>query len=279
MTSTYTSKHSLNQEFIEALSYVVKVTNALDIPYFIAGATARDIVMHGIFGHAPGRATADIDTAIFVNTWVQFEDIKTSLISSGLIETDLVHRLREPKSGYPVDILPFGDLEDDERRIQWPPKHEETMSVIGFKEAFESSIKVVIDGLTFNVASLPGIALMKLIAWGERGNENSKDASDFFLLMNKYQLIHQDRLWESYVPQDFDWNVELVTAFLLGFDVRDILKEESEEVLLDIKNKHQDRLITGMVKGHGTVDIDALEKQLEAFWRGVFDERQREQGD
>ncbi len=76
MTDTYTLKHSLNQEFITALTEVVKVINALEIPYFIAGATARDIVMHGIFGHAPGRATADIDTAIFVDTWGQFEDIQ-----------------------------------------------------------------------------------------------------------------------------------------------------------------------------------------------------------
>ncbi|HFG1572455.1 TPA: nucleotidyl transferase AbiEii/AbiGii toxin family protein [Vibrio cholerae] len=279
MTDTYTLKHSLNQKFITALTEVVKVTNALEIPYFIAGATARDIVMHGIFGHAPGRATADIDTAIFVDTWGQFEDIKASLISSGLTETDLVHRLREPKSGYPVDILPFGALEDAERRIQWPPKHEETMSVIGFKEAFDSSLQVEIDGLVFNVASLPGIALMKLIAWGERGNENSKDASDFLLLLNKYQLIHQDRIWEDYVPKEFDYDVELVTAFLLGFDVRDILKAESEEVLLSIKNEHQDRFLTAMARGNGSVNLDDLENQLNAFWRGVFDERSNTEGD
>ncbi|BDP33622.1 MULTISPECIES: nucleotidyl transferase AbiEii/AbiGii toxin family protein [Vibrio] len=278
MTNTYTLNHSLNEDFINALKEVVKVTNALEIPYFIAGATARDIVIHGIFGHAPGRATADIDTAIFVDTWGQFEDIKASLISSGLTETDLVHRLREPKSGYPVDILPFGALEDAERRIQWPPKHEETMSVVGFKEAFESSLQVDIDGLTFSVASLPGIALMKLIAWAERGNENSKDASDFLLLLNKYQLIHQDRIWEDYVPQEFDYDVELVTAFLLGFDVRDILKSESEEVLLSIKNEHEDRLLTAMARGNGSVDLDDLENQLNAFWRGVFDPSPLEEG-
>lgn len=57
-----------------------------------------DIVLHGIFGHAPGRATADIDTAIFVHNWTQFDEIKASLIKSGLTETEMVHRLREPKN-------------------------------------------------------------------------------------------------------------------------------------------------------------------------------------
>lgn len=44
MTDTYRLKHSLNDQFINALTEVVAVTNSLDIPYFIAGATARDIV-------------------------------------------------------------------------------------------------------------------------------------------------------------------------------------------------------------------------------------------
>ncbi|EGQ7973452.1 hypothetical protein I7Z51_002374 [Vibrio parahaemolyticus] len=271
MTDTYRLKHSLNDQFINALTEVVAVTNSLDIPYFIAGATARDIVLHGIFGHAPGRATADIDTAIFVHNWTQFDEIKASLIKSGLTETEMVHRLREPKSGYPVDILPFGALEDAERRIQWPPKYKETMSVIGFYEAFESSIQVEINDLTFKVASLPGIALMKLIAWSERGDENSKDASDFLLLIQKYQLIHSDRIWEDYVPSDYEYNVDVVTAFLLGFDVRDILKAESKSILLELKNDHKDRLLTAMANGNRAVDMDALEQQLDAFWRGVFD--------
>lgn len=145
------------------------------------------------------------------------------------------------------------------------------MSVIGFYEAFESSIQVEINDLTFKVASLPGIALMKLIAWSERGDENSKDASDFLLLIQKYQLIHSDRIWEDYVPSDYEYNVDVVTAFLLGFDVRDILKAESKSILLELKNDHKDRLLTAMANGNRAVDMDALEQQLDAFWRGVFD--------
>ncbi|MBD8512090.1 nucleotidyl transferase AbiEii/AbiGii toxin family protein [Photobacterium sp. WH77] len=270
MNDIYELKYSLNNDFLKALSTVVKAADALSIPYFIAGATARDIVLHGIFGHTPGRATRDIDTAIFVDSWSQYEEMRGKLIASGLIATDIAHRLTEPQSGLPVDILPFGTLEDSERRIQWPPKHVETMSVVGFSEAYESSIQVKYDDLLFHVASLPGIALMKLIAWWERGNENPKDASDFYLLLSKYQLIHIDRMWEDYIPSDLGYKVEFVTAFLLGFDMRDILKEKSKEILIDIRDNHQDGLITAMSKGNHGIDIDGLEIELKAFWRGLL---------
>ena len=61
---------------------------------------------------------------------------------------------------------------------------------------------------------------MKLTAWDERGDENSKDATDFFTIMDKYQLIHDGRMWEEYVPaEQWDYDMEKSAAFLLGFDV------------------------------------------------------------
>ena len=59
MTNIYTLQNSLDPLLHRALSNVVAAANSIQIDYFIAGATARDIVLHGIFGYAPkiGRAS------------------------------------------------------------------------------------------------------------------------------------------------------------------------------------------------------------------------------
>jgi predicted nucleotidyltransferase len=43
------------------------------------------------------------------------------------------------------------------------------MGTIGFREAYDNSIEVSIDGdLIVKVASLAGLALMKIVAWDDR---------------------------------------------------------------------------------------------------------------
>nr|WP_269809265.1 hypothetical protein [Enterovibrio nigricans] len=179
MTNTYTLSHSLNPQFERALDSLVRIINELEVSYFIAGATARDVVLHGIHGYPPIRATRDIDTAILVDNWETFRALREKLLAAGLQTTRIEHRLTEPVTRLPIDIIPFGAVADAKGDITWPPHFDITMSVAGFQEAYDSSLTVVWNNLTFQVASLPGIALLKLIAWLERGAESRKDATDF----------------------------------------------------------------------------------------------------
>jgi len=68
---------------------VVRVLRLLDATaisakceYFVAGATARDIVLVNIHGLWPGRATRDIDFGIAIENWEQFEILKERLIAT-----------------------------------------------------------------------------------------------------------------------------------------------------------------------------------------------------
>lgn len=45
MKNTYTLKHPLNPAFESVLDAIIHVTSQLEIPYFIAGATARDLLL------------------------------------------------------------------------------------------------------------------------------------------------------------------------------------------------------------------------------------------
>lgn len=58
-------------------------------------------------------------------------------------------------------------------------------------------------------------------------------------------------------------------AFLLGFDLKDLLSDATQEVLMKIKAEKQDTLITAITKTHRTSKVDDVEAQLAAFWMGV----------
>lgn len=59
----------------------------------------------------------DIDLAVQVPDWTDFERIRDSLVREGYTKTDLPHRLLGP-SGAPIDILPFGAVESDDSTMK-----------------------------------------------------------------------------------------------------------------------------------------------------------------
>ena len=68
---------------------VVRVLRVLDpiarsskCEYFLAGATARDLILVNVHGLRPGRATRDIDFGIAVESWAQFELLKERLLAT-----------------------------------------------------------------------------------------------------------------------------------------------------------------------------------------------------
>jgi predicted nucleotidyltransferase len=72
------------------------------------------------------------------------------------------------------------------------------MNVAGFEEALTSSVFVDIElGLRVRVASVPGLTLLKLIAWADRGRESYKDGADLYMLLTAYaDAGNTDRLYE-----------------------------------------------------------------------------------
>jgi len=52
----------------------------MKIPFFIVGATARDILLEVHHGIGSKRATLDIDIAVLIENWEQFYHLKDELI-------------------------------------------------------------------------------------------------------------------------------------------------------------------------------------------------------
>lgn len=215
------------------------------------------------------QATRDIDTAILVDSWDSFQTLRESLLKEGLQTTRVEHQLIEPVTKLPIDIIPFGAVADEKGDIAWPPHFDITMSVAGFQEAYESSLTVTWNELTFQVASLPGIALLKLIAWLERGANSRKDATDFFTVLSRYHEIHDGRLWEDYVPGDtLGFDVERQGAYLLGFDLTPLLSVSTSHALATIRDKKHDPFVAAITATHRGTDVDRVSQLLSDFWLG-----------
>jgi predicted nucleotidyltransferase len=169
------------------------IAQAAGCAYFIAGATARDLILVNVYGRASSRATYDIDIGIAVESWEQFANFIERLIATGEFasERKALQRLiySEHNAGFriPVDLIPFRGIASADGTISWLPSRDIIMNVASFEEALESSVLIRIEnGLTVRVASIPGLTLLKLTAWADRGRETNKDANDLYQLLSAY---------------------------------------------------------------------------------------------
>ena len=225
----------IDPSIVRVLRSLDPIARAVDCSYFLAGATARDLVLVNVYGLRPGRATRDIDFGIAVESWERFAMLKESLVATGEFTSDqhALQRLMysDPATGFsqPVDLNPFRGVSSSEGMIEWPPSRDIVMNMAGFEEALASSILVnVDDNLTVRVASIPGLMLLKLVAWSERGEETNKDASDIYRLLNAYaDSGNTDRLYDDEMDllQTVGFDMEVAGAELLGRDVARLCSE------------------------------------------------------
>ncbi len=72
---------TIDEGIIEVCQAVSTVADVLGFSFYIVGATARDIILHGAYGIEPLRATRDIDFGIKVSTMRDFVSLMILIIS------------------------------------------------------------------------------------------------------------------------------------------------------------------------------------------------------
>lgn len=208
------------------LAELVPIFDSLGLRYYIIGATARDIVME-IYGEAPGRRTKDIDFAIAVNNWGDFETLETSILSNSNFTKSQAKQQFIYLDEIEVDLVPYGKLAKNDK-IFWPPDETIAMSILGFKEAEKSLITTEIDGLEIEVASLASIFLLKLIAWNDRYLGGNKDADDLGFVLQNYLPVNEERAATKYYDEVYEIeNFSIIKggAAILGIDVSGLIGE------------------------------------------------------
>lgn len=227
----------LTKTLLTLIRILDQVAKQLDIPYFIIGATARDILMEHVYELETTRATRDVDFAVAVSSWDEFDQLKSQLIATGgFVASANSHRLTfgEGLGFYPLDLVPFDGVELD-GEIAWPPKGEFVMNVTGYTDALNSALDVEIEpGFEVKIVSLPAMAILKILAWNDRP-ERDKHASDILLILRNYYNAGQfDRLYDDAADllEAYTYDLEQAGAALLGRDAkRDVAKETRAQVL------------------------------------------------
>jgi predicted nucleotidyltransferase len=227
--------------------------------------------------------TKDIDLGVEVASWQQFNQLRESLLSTGKVSpTSKLHSLKF--DSVLIDIVPFGAITDERRRISWPPEHEIIMSLVGFKEAYEYSLTVRLSSnpeLDIQLPTLPGLALMKLISWKDGYPERQRDAEDLLVIMQKYEKAGNfDRLYEKErsLLEEESFDTRYASIRLLGRDmaimaepftldtIRTILEAETGQL-------SQYRLVTDMIKSRFDFDpeFDEILPLIEKLRQGLVD--------
>jgi len=256
-TRSIKADHPVDPIVIEILRNVAEEAQAEGVAYMLVGATARDILLTHVFGLASRRATYDVDFAIAVKDWHQFEAMKMRLNSRGTFKSERAAAQRLYYQGvdggldYPLDLVPFGGIAQGSNEIAWPPDMKTIMNIAGYDDVLAAAELVTFaPGFDAKVVSLAGLAILKLVAWSDRGRDNPKDAHDLIHLINSYaEAGNVDRLYEEEgVIEAGGYDPELAGAYLLGKDIRRVASPSTLDLLTAIIARDFDRLSNEMVR-------------------------------
>ncbi|MDE1179349.1 nucleotidyl transferase AbiEii/AbiGii toxin family protein [Paraburkholderia sp.] len=276
----------LHPTTLALLGRVCDTTRELGAACVVAGATARDILLWHVYGQRPDRATRDVDVAVCAVSWDAHEAFIAALEGTGLFARDrnAQQRLmfRDPETGRPVplDLVPFGQIEQPEGSIGWPPAGETVMRVLGFQEAFDTAVDVEVDaGLVVPVVTLPALAVLKLLAWQDRRAQSNKDASDLLLLLRHYlDAGNAERIWEvgGELLRQHGFDLTLAAAGLLGQDARRVVLPptfDAIEAILGDRARYAllESDLIARAAGQMFDAVDGSEDVLRAFRNGFLD--------
>jgi len=268
----------IDAKSIAIYSAIDNAARELDISYVVVGASARDLVLHYGYEATIKRATADIDFGIQVSDWETFEALRNKLIQSGFKETNTPHRLIY--DGMKIDFVPFGSVQDEEAKIAWPPKGDVVMNVLGFQEAVENVVNIIIQDepkIEIPVVTPPGLSLLKIICWTDRDADlKNKDAKDLLYLFKSYEEIPEirDSIYDyPELEEKFGWDITLGSAFKLGIDAAEISSEQTMEYLKQIEDDQIDKrpsdlLIEDMCENIEN-EFERNQQLLSAYFLGI----------
>ena len=261
-----------------------QIANRLAIPFFLAGASARDMVLVNLWGQSPGRATADLDFAFAVNGWTEFEELREALLATGRFAREPRQEQRliyaDPEKGFrlPVDFIPFRGVASESRMIAWPPEGDFVMNVAGFEEALGAALRIELEpGLVISVASLPGLAILKILAWADRHVRDNRDAADVYKILATYDSAgNLDRLYDQEIEllEAVEYDLTLAGARLLGRDAARIADMIATQQIVDLlrSDRPVNLLVSAMIQTASYQENAAfVARLLDCFKQGYLE--------
>jgi predicted nucleotidyltransferase len=180
----------------------------------VIGATA---VLHHL---SPYRETGDIDLAIVAEEG----EVKAILAAAAWVRDDHAkQRWRHEASDSIVDILPATSriLRDGRLRFEGD---DMDLSMVGFDLALSNTVTVSLDDARHNVevATLPALAMLKMVAWLDRPYDRTKDLGDIARILDGSLDDSDERRWEEPL---YAIDHEDQSAFFAGRELASIVRD------------------------------------------------------
>ena len=240
-------------DFLEMLAALERGFKKFNIDFYLVGAVARDLWMTAINAIPPSRITRDIDFAIFIEDKGTYQKLKRYLI-----EIEHFHPSKENtfvllwQGRMQVDLLPFGNIEDENFKVSIEGTGGTSLNMPGFMEIYENGLpEVELEGKhRFKFCNLPGIVILKLIAWEDRPEIRRDDLKDILTILTHFFEMYTDQIYEHHSDLfgDDDFGLNLIAARVMGREMKKI----------GIRNEKLNERLTNLLEKN-TMDVKTSE--------------------
>ena len=213
----------------QVLANLVTIFKELECPMILVGGGARLLIFDLKFGE--GRSTTDWDVAVSLEGWEAYEKLREKLVNGDpphfkIKTAKISHKFVHIATNIEVDIVPFGEIGEPDKQIFWS-ESDNLMNLLGFSEALSHAKTEIIDGLEIQVINIPTFVVLKVFAWGDRGESTNKDLEDIEFILSKYE--DDDRVYYELVEELSSGSVDFIDAniYLLGQDIHKMLQDKT----------------------------------------------------
>jgi predicted nucleotidyltransferase len=231
------------------LSALERGLNKFNIDFYLVGAVARDLWMSAINDIPPSRITGDIDFAVFIDDKERYDYLKTYLIE---VEKFVAYK-GNPfvliwKGFLQVDLLPFGKIEDP-TTIRVEGSGFTSLNTPGFKEIYDTGLPIVeLEKIhKFKFCTLPGIVILKLLAWQDRPEIRRDDIKDINTILTHFFTMYAEEIFENHndLFGDHAFELNMISARVMGREMSKIANRNEVlykrlQDLLETNSNYQD---------------------------------------
>lgn len=219
------------QRYRPIFEAIEQACEEIGIHFFLVGAVARDLAM-ALHGMEVPRVTRDLDLAVLIPEEADYLRLKETLLAQGDFAGVRTMPFTLKYAGETdVDLLPFGGMEMDSHVSLNRGEAVVRLAVNGFAEVYERGTFLITldDRFTFRVCDLPGMVLLKLIAYDDRPEHRVKDLTDISFIIKNYETIVDNDLYDTHYDllETFD-TIEKVATRILGRHIQPLLDPSPE---------------------------------------------------
>lgn len=247
----------------------------LGIDFFIVGAIARNIWL--VSNEEDPSGTKDIDFGVYVPDDKKYNELRNMLLVkyNYTPSKENAFCLISP-DGKQIDLLPFGEIEN-EGQVMIEGRGLTTVNLEGFREVFElGAVEVVIGEDTYKACSIPGMVILKMIAFDDRPDRRTKDIGDINSICRHYPQIETEHIWGEHADLYTDGSLEHtdVAMIVLGREMKKLMAANQKlknriDAILDRAISLESRFMSYMIEDPGRETLELKRSILRHIKMGL----------